>query len=85
MSISSTTATDIDTLAEMVTAANTIAATQGETIGFQFGGNTYVFTENGVGATADILVELTAVTGVAGLSLIDVLDPQLGSGFVVIG
>jgi hypothetical protein len=85
MSISSTTATDIDTLAEMVTAANTIAATQGETIGFQFGGNTYVFTENGVGATADILVELTAVTGVAGLSLIDALDPQLGSGFVVIG
>jgi hypothetical protein len=82
MSISSTTATDIDTLAEMVTAANTIAATQGETIGFQFGGNTYVFTEN---ATDDILVELTAVTGVAGLSLIDDLDPQLGSGFVVIG
>ena len=85
LTLSGAGAIDVDTLDEWIIEARAIAATQGETIGFQFGGNTYVFTENGVGATDDILVELTAVTGVAGLSLIDVLDPQLGSGFVVIG
>jgi hypothetical protein len=83
LTLSGAGAIDVDTLDEWIIEARAIAATQGETIGFQFGGNTYVFTEND--ATGDILVELTAVTGVAGLSLIGVLDPQLGSGFVIIG
>lgn len=82
MSISSTVGTDIDTLGELTTAANAIAATQGETIGFQFNGNTYVFTENGVN---DVLVELTAVTGVAGLLLLGNTGPVGGAGYVIIG
>lgn len=53
---------EIDTLAEIVDLvdANT-DVTLGKVVGFEFGGNTYVFGQNG---TADVLVELTGVTGI---------------------
>ena len=73
---------DVDTLAEWVAEAAAVASTQGETIGFQFNGNTYVFTENGAN---DVLVELTAVTGVNGLSLLANSGTVGGSGYIIIG
>ena len=82
MTLSSTTATDVDTLAEYLLAAAAISATDGETIGFQFDGNTYVFTQNG---TADVLVQLEAVTSVAGLTLLANSGTLGGTGYVVIG
>jgi hypothetical protein len=82
LSISSTTATDFDTLAEVVAAAELVAATDGETLGFEFGGSTYVFTQNG---DHDILVELTAVTGVAGLDLLDTTGTVGGANWIIIG
>lgn len=82
MSISSTIGNDIDELGEMTAAARAIAATQGDTLGFELNGNTYVFTENGAD---DVLVELQAVTGVAGLSLLNNGGIVGGAGYVMIG
>ena len=82
MSISSTVGADFDTLDEVVAAAQLVAATNGETLGFEFGGSTYVFTQNGA---HDILVELTAVTGVAGLDLLDTTGTVGGANWVIIG
>jgi len=61
-------ASAVDTLAEWVDAAGAVAATKGETLAFEFDGNTYAFADNG---TQDVLVELTGVTGVAGVGLAD--------------
>jgi hypothetical protein len=69
-------------LAEVVAAAGLVAATNGETLGFEFGGSTYVFTQNGA---HDILVELTAVTGVAGLDLLDTTGTVGGANWIIIG
>jgi hypothetical protein len=82
LSISSDDADDFDTLAEVVAAAGLVAATNGETLGFEFGGSTYVFTQNGA---HDILVELTAVTGVAGLDLLDTTGTVGGANWIIIG
>jgi hypothetical protein len=82
MSISSTVGADFDTLGEVVAAAQLVAATDGETLGFEFGGSTYVFTQNG---TQDILVQLTAVTGVAGLDLLDTTGTVGGANWIIIG
>jgi hypothetical protein len=73
---------DVDTLTEWVAEAAAVASTQGETIGFQFNGNTYVFTQNGAN---DVLVELTAVTGVNGLSLLANSGTVGGSSYIIIG
>lgn len=81
LSISSTVATDFDTLAEMVAAAALVAATDGETLGFQFGGNSYIFSQNGA---ADSLVELTGTTGVVGLQLLANTGTLGGAGYVTI-
>jgi hypothetical protein len=84
LSISSTVSDDFNSLDEVVAAAQLVAATDGETLGFEFGGSTYVFTQN---ADHDILVQLTAVTGVTGLSLVTgaVDSTAGGNGYVIIG
>jgi hypothetical protein len=82
LSIASTTATDFDTLAEMAAAAALVAATDGETLGFEFSGSTYVFTQNGA---ADVLVQLEGVVSVAGLTLLANSGTLGGTGYVVIG
>lgn len=58
-------ASAVDTLAEWLVEANAVAATDGETIAFVYGGDTYVFAQNG--ATGDTLVQLV---GVAATSLV---------------
>ena len=76
------TATEFDELSEVVAIAQLAAETAGETLGFEFGGSTYVFTQN---AGHDILVQLTAVTGVAGLGLLAGTGDVGGANWVIIG
>lgn len=57
---------NVDTLAEWV-AVTKIMTAAGNAAAFEFGGNTYVFTE---GAGTDDLVQLTGVTGVTGITLL---------------
>jgi Ca2+-binding RTX toxin-like protein len=68
LTITGTDAAMADTLAEWVAVAQVtgLADTAGDSVAFEFGGNTYVFAENGA---VDVLVELTNVTGVTGLVL----------------
>jgi len=54
----------VDTLGEWLTEAAAVAATNGDTLAFQFGSDTYVFSQAG---TADLLVKLVGVTGAASL------------------
>ena len=84
MTISSTVTTDLDELSEWVAAAASIAATPGETLAFEFGGNSYIFTHD---TASDSLVELTAVTGVAGVSMVSgpIGDVVGGAGYIIIG
>ena len=84
MTISSTVAADLNDLSEMVSAAAAIAATDGETLGFEFNGHTYVFTQD---TDSVSLVELTGVSGVMGLSLISGVAGQTvgGAGYIIIG
>ncbi|MCP5330242.1 MAG: hypothetical protein H7A05_05935 [Pseudomonadales bacterium] len=58
----------INTLSEWIAVANTMAAANGDTVAFEFNGNTYVFQQESVGV--DNVVELTGVTGVTGLVVI---------------
>ena len=55
---------EIDTLAEIIALIDGTLAV-GKVVGFAFNGNTYVFGEN---SAADVLVELTGVTGVTDLT-----------------
>lgn len=64
------------------TATGSQVGDAGETLAFEFGGNTYVFTENDAN---DVLVELTAVTGVTGLSLLAGGNQVGGDGYIIIG
>ena len=84
MTISSTVAAELNDLSEMVSAAAAIAATDGETLGFEFNGNTYVFTQD---TDSVSLVELIGVSGVMGLSLISGVAGQTvgGAGYIIIG
>jgi hypothetical protein len=43
-----------------LTAAVAVASTAGEMLAFEFGGDTFVFTENG---TQDVVVNMVGVTG----------------------
>jgi hypothetical protein len=76
------TSTEFDELSEVVAIAQLAAETAGETLGFEFGGSTYVFTQN---AGHDILVQLTAVTGVAGLDQLDTTGSVGGANWIIIG
>lgn len=57
----------VDTLAEWVAVADLAAETAGETVAFEFNGNTYLFQQQVAG---DEMVELTGVTGVTGVVLV---------------
>lgn len=58
LTLSGTGAAAVDTLAEWLTEAAAVSATAGETVGFVFGGDTYVFAQNGA---QDVLVQLVGV------------------------
>jgi S-layer protein len=55
----------VDTLAEWITEAANVSATDGELVAFEFSGDTYVFGQND---TEDLFFELEGVTGVNGLA-----------------
>lgn len=57
----------VDTLAEWVAVANLAAETDGETLAFEFNGNTYVYQQTLAGES---MVELTGTTGVTGVVLV---------------
>ncbi|UQG60150.1 DUF4214 domain-containing protein [Marinobacter sp. M3C] len=64
LTVSGTGASGVDTLAEWLSEAAAVAADDGELLAFEFGGDTYVFGQNGA---VDSLVELSDVTGATGL------------------
>lgn len=82
LTLSGAGASDVDTLGEWLVEAAAVSATAGETIGFEFGGNTYVFTPDGANVS---LVELNAVTGVNGLSLLANAGAVGGNAYIIIG
>jgi hypothetical protein len=57
-------ASSVDTLGEWLTEAAGVAATKGEVLAFEFGGDTYVYGENGAN---DMLINLDGVTGASSL------------------
>jgi len=84
LTVSSTVATDIDSLAKWLNAAAAVAATDGETLAFVFDGSTYVFTQNG---SQDLLVKLDGITNATGVTLITAGSTALtgAAGRIVIG
>ncbi len=64
LTLGGTGASTVDTLGEWLTEAAAVAATAGDILMFEFGGDSYVYAENG---TADVLVQLVGVTGATGL------------------
>ncbi len=74
------------TLADAVALASgaTAANVDGEAVAFEFGGNSYVFVRN---ANDDLLVQLSAVSGIAGVSLVSsALTTEIGgANWLVIG
>jgi S-layer protein len=65
LTLGGTGASTVDTLGEWLTEAAAVAATAGDILMFEFGGDSYVYAENG---TADVLVQLV---GVAGTGLVE--------------
>lgn len=60
LTLSGTGASNVTTLAGWLTEAAAVSATAGETVGFVFGADTYVFSQN---AAVDSLVQLVGVSG----------------------
>jgi S-layer protein len=60
LTLSGAGASAVDTLAEWLTEAAAVSATAGETVAFNFGNDTYVFSQN---SASDVLVQLVGVTG----------------------
>lgn len=67
LTLSGAGAAAVDTLAEWLTEAAAVAATDGEALAFEFDGDTYVFAQN---AGQDVLVQLVGVTGAAALTVV---------------
>jgi S-layer protein len=65
LTLSGAGAAAVDTLAEWLTEAAAVAATDGEALAFEFDGDSYVFAQN---AGQDVLVQLVGVTGAAALT-----------------
>jgi len=57
-------ASNVDTIGEWLVEARAVAATAGDVLAFEFGGDTYIYGENG---DADLFIELDGVTGVKSL------------------
>ena len=81
ITFTSTTAADFDTLTEWLGAAALLAESAGESAVFQFGGNSYLFVQNGA---QDILVELVGVTAL-GVGVLANTGTISGAGYVTIG
>ena len=60
-------AANVDTLAEWIAVARAVVTTSGDIAAFVFGGDTYVYQENGTD-TNDLLIQLDNVTGFTGFS-----------------
>ena len=65
LTLSGAGASSVDTIGEWLTEAAAVAATNGDILAFEFGGDTYVYGQNG---SADVLVQLVGVTGAAALA-----------------
>ncbi|MBX9455498.1 MAG: S-layer protein [Rhizobium sp.] len=68
LTLSGAGASGVDTLGEWLAEAAAVAATDGDVLAFEFGGDTYVFAQDGAD---DVLVQLDGVTGAASLSFAD--------------
>lgn len=80
LSLSGSGAANVNTLAAWLTEAAAVSATNGETIGFVFGGDTYVFSQN---AAVDSLVQLVGVS--AGSLVLATNATTASAGAVIIG
>lgn len=69
MTLSGADAASVDTLAEWIAQAEA-AIGNSEVVAFEFSGNTYVL-DSAAGGTTDMVIELTGVTGVAGIAQVD--------------
>ena len=67
LTISGTDAATVGTLVKWTAVADYMAATIGDVVEFEFGGNTYVFQQGGA---IDALVQLSSVGGITGITLI---------------
>jgi len=80
LTVSNTGSAVLDTLAEWASVAGAVAASTNETLAFEFDGNTYVFSNQ----STDILVELTGITGVAGIDVLANTGTVGGDGYIMI-
>lgn len=64
LALSGAGAAGVDTLAEWLTEASSVAGTNGDIVAFEFSGDTYVFAQNNA---VDLLVQLDGVTGATSL------------------
>lgn len=86
-------AAKVDTLAEWIAIADTMAAAQGDVVAFSFGGNSYLFQQGFGTAVAlqtgadDVLIELTGVTGLGGTVGITVVGTNTAAavGDILVG
>jgi Ca2+-binding RTX toxin-like protein len=67
ITVGGTNAANVDTLAEWIAVARTVVTASGDIAAFVFGGDTYVYQENGTD-TNDLLIQLDGVTGFTGFS-----------------
>lgn len=80
LTLGGTGASAVDTLAEWLTEASAVAATLGDILAFEFGGDTYVFAEN---AAQDVLVKLVGVTGATGLVEVSAATTSTTAGAIL--
>lgn len=80
LTLGGTGASAVDTLAEWLTEASAVAATLGDILAFEFGGDTYVFVEN---AAQDVLVKLVGVTGATGLVEVSAATTSTTAGAIL--
>lgn len=92
LTIGGAAAAKVDTLAEWIAIADTMAAAQGDVVAFVFNGNSYLFQQGGVAAGAqvgadDLLIELTGVTGLGGTVGITVVGTNTAAavGDILVG
>ncbi len=82
LTLGGTGASAVDTLAEWLTEASAVAATLGDILAFEFGGDTYVFADNGT-TGQDVLVKLVGVTGATGLVEVSAATTSTTAGAIL--
>lgn len=102
ITLSGAAAAKVDTLVEWVAIADTMASNQGDVVAFAFGGNTYLFQQGATSRTgvlfdtvgvapnvgvADVMIELTGVTGLGGTVGITVVGTNTAAaiGDILVG